>query len=234
MTRSLSVTAPITVIIPTLNAARTLPETAAALLPAVLEGVIGRLIISDGGSSDETQAIARGLGAVVLTGARGRGAQIARGVAEAGDGWLLIVHADTVLDGDWIDAVMRHMARGTDRAGWFALRFRAAGAAPRLVAGWANLRSRVAGLPYGDQGLVVHSDLLARVGGMPELPLMEDVALARALRGRLTRLGGRATTDAERYLCEGWVRRGLRNLWTLGRYLAGADPERLARAYRRR
>ena len=114
------------------------------------------------------------------------------------------------------------------------LGFRAGGILPRVVAGWANIRSRVFGLPYGDQGLLLRRALLEEVGGVPEIPLMEDVALARALRGRLCALPGTALTSAERYQAEGWFRRGARNLTVLLRYLLGVPPERLVRAYRRR
>jgi hypothetical protein len=75
--------------------------------------------------------------------------------------------------------------------------------------------------------------LYGEVGGHPEIPLMEDVALARRLGRRLVALDGTAVTSAERYLREGWVRRGARNLGTLGLWFAGVSPERLARRYRR-
>jgi hypothetical protein len=71
------------------------------------------------------------------------------------------------------------------------------------------------------------------VGGYPDQPLMEDVALASALRGRLVRIDALAVTSPSRYQGQGWVRRGLRNLWTLMRYLAGVSPQRLAESYRR-
>lgn len=106
-----------------------------------------------------------------------------------------------------------------------------------VTAGWANLRARLFGLPYGDQGgLVLPRALYEDVGGVPDLPpLMEDVAMARALRGgRLVALDADAATSATRYEKAGWIKRGTRNLWTLTRYLMGADPEALARGgYRR-
>jgi len=102
---------------------------------------------------------------------------------------------------------------------------------PRLVAGWANVRTRVLGVPYGDQGLLISKDLYDAVGGYRDHPLMEDVAMARALKGRVKLLEEAVSTDARRYLAGGWLRRGARNLWTLLRYLMGADPSRLARGY---
>lgn len=224
--------APISVVIPTLNAAAQLPAAAADLMPGLAAGLVRELVVSDGGSADGTRGVAQALGAEWVAGPAGRGGQIGRGVAAARGDWLLILHADTHLPADWPEAAAAHMGDFPDRAGYFRLSFRAAGAAPRLVAGWANLRSRL-GLPYGDQGLLVHRDVLAAAGGVPDLPLMEDVALARALAGRLRALPVTASTSADRYLRDGWIRRGGGNLWRLGRYLAGADPRRLARTYDR-
>lgn len=226
--------APISVVIPTLNAAGLLPGTAEALMAGVTEGVIGELIVSDGGSVDGTLEVARALGAEIVEGPSGRGGQIARGVAVARGSWVLILHADTHLSAHWVEAALRHMAEHGDAAGYFRLVFRAAGLAPKLVALGANLRSRVFGLPYGDQGLLAARSVLDSVGGVPDVPLMEDVALARALKGRLRMMEAEAQTSAARYLAEGWTRRVLRNLWTLMRYLAGARPETLVRGYEKR
>jgi hypothetical protein len=224
--------APLTVVIPTLNAAGALPGCVRALMPGLQAGLIRGLVVSDGGSTDATVAMAEGLGAVVVQGPPGRGGQIGRGVAAADGDWVLILHADTWLGDGWVAAVEAHLVAHGGQAGWFRLAFRATGLAPVLVAGWANLRSRWLGLPYGDQGLVIRRDVLAAAGGVPDLPLMEDVALARALRGRLRPLDATAHTSAERYVTGGWLRRGTRNLWTLARYGAGVSPARLARRYR--
>jgi len=75
--------------------------------------------------------------------------------------------------------------------------------------------------------------LYMAAGGYPDQPLMEDVALARALRGPMMMLPCEARTSAARYQREGWLRRGTRNLWTMTRYRLGASPERLADSYRR-
>ncbi|WP_343079743.1 TIGR04283 family arsenosugar biosynthesis glycosyltransferase [Ostreiculturibacter nitratireducens] len=226
--------APLSIIIPTLDAEADLPRCLSALGEGLTEGLIRELVISDGGSSDGTAAIADAAGALLVMGPRGRGGQLGRGAAVSSGEWLLFLHADTELQPGWATAVLSHMANTPNRAGWFRLRFRATGMAPRIVAGWANLRARVFGLPYGDQGLLVPVALYHEAGGFPDIPLMEDVALARRLRGRLSPLDAVAVTGAERYLAEGWFRRGGRNLVTLVRYLMGADPERLAQSYSRR
>ncbi|OAN72339.1 glycosyl transferase [Sulfitobacter sp. EhC04] len=223
--------APITVIIPTLNAAEVLPDCLVALMEGLEAGMIRELIVSDGGSQDATAALADAWGAKVLQGAPSRGGQLRRGCAQAGGDWFLILHADTRLQPGWTDCMHHHM-RNSSHAGWCRHKFDKGGLAARLVSGWANLRSRF-GLPYGDQGLLISKALYERVGGFPDIPLMEDVAMARALRGQLSALDAFAVTSADKYQRQGWLRRGARNLWTLVRYCAGSDPEQLAQRYQR-
>ncbi|RMF39765.1 MAG: glycosyltransferase [Alphaproteobacteria bacterium] len=225
--------APISVIIPTLQAAGQIGPCIAALTEGLGKGLIRELILADGGSRDGIADLADMLGAKLVTSPPGRGGQLRAGIAQARGAWLLVLHADTVPEPGWSAAVAEHLHHHPQMAGYFRLRFDAAGLAPRLVAGWANLRARLIGLPYGDQGLLIPRALHDAVGGYPDIPLMEDVSLARALRGRLRMLPATAVTSAARYLREGWVRQGLRNWGLLLRYLAGVSPARLAAAYDR-
>ena len=197
-----------------------------------MAGLIKELIVTDGGSQDATCHIADEAGAVLVRGPASRGGQLRRGAAVARGTWLLVIHADTILEPGWTQVVADHLETAEGPA-YFRLKFRARGLMPTWVAGWANLRSLLFGLPYGDQGLLISAEDYQRAGGYPDQPLMEDVALVRALDRPLTRLPARALTGAERYLRAGWLRRGLRNIWTLGRYLTGADPTALDSAYRR-
>lgn len=222
--------APLSIVIPTLNPGAGLGPCLAGLIEGLEVGLIREVVISDGGSQDATEQMAQEAGAFWITGPASRGGQLRRGAQAAGGAWLMFVHADTHLPPGWTQGVADHMARGGPAA--FHLGFRAKGRAPRLVAGWANLRSRVFGLPYGDQALLVSRADYDRAGGYPDLPLMEDVALVRALP-RITLLPMRVLTGAEKYQRGGWVRRGARNLWTLTRYFLGADPAALARSYRK-
>ena len=222
--------APISIIIPTLNAAASIGPTLAALAEGLNEGLIGELIIVDGSSSGKIKAIANTIGARFATAPPSRGGQLATGAGLATRPWLLFIHADTVLSQGWVAAVQAHLAT-PDKAGYFHLRFDTTGLAPRLVAGWANLRSRLFGLPYGDQALLISAALYTKAGGHPNQPLMEDVALARALKGKLTPLKAHAVTSAAKYQGQ-WLRRGTRNLTLLIRYFLGANPETLAKRYR--
>jgi len=214
------------VVIPTLNAAGTLPFTFAALHAA------DEVVVADGGSTDGTQGWARSAGALVITAPRGRGAQFAAGVAAARQPWLLLLHADTALGSGWAAAARTHIENGPARAGYF--RFALASADPRARRlEWAVAwRCRLFGLPYGDQGLLIHRDLLRAVGGIRPLPLMEDVDLIRRLgRTRLVALPADAVTSAAKWERDGWTRRSLRNLFCLSLWFAGVSPERIARLY---
>ncbi|KRS12779.1 glycosyl transferase [Roseovarius atlanticus] len=222
--------AKLSVVMPTLNAEAGLARALPALAEGLEAGLIRELVISDGGSDDATARIAEAAGAVLVTGAASRGGQLRRGVGVARGEWLLVVHADTALPQGWPEVVKAHIASGQGAAA-FRLSFDARGLAPVIVAGWANLRSKVFGLPYGDQGLLLSRSDYDAAGGYPDIPLMEDVALARALGRRVALLPATVTTSAERYRRDGWLRRGGRNLWLLLRYLGGVRPEELARRY---
>lgn len=223
--------APLSIIIPTLDAAASIGPTLGALADGLDAGLIGELIIVDGGSDDDMERIADDIGARFARTAPSRGGQLAQGATMAARPWMLFLHADTVLAEGWAEAVRAHIS-GSNKAGYFRLSFDATGLPPRLVAGWANWRSRFLGLPYGDQGLLISQSLYQKVGGYPDQPLMEDVALARALRGNLTGLKVVAVTSAQKFRGN-WLRRGTRNLVLVCRYFLGANPEKLSSQYNR-
>ncbi len=149
--------APLSVVIPTLDAEQELPNALQCLIEGISAGLIRELVISDGGSRDATLPIADTAGAVVVSGTAGRGGQLRRGAGVASGQWMLFLHADT------------HSLRGgparwrTTSASQKLLRYSNSDFAPMgscrvLVAGWANLRSKM-GLPYGDQGLLISREL---------------------------------------------------------------------------
>jgi rSAM/selenodomain-associated transferase 2 len=222
--------APISVIVPTLDAGIGLHNTLSCLMDALEIGLIREVIVSDAGSMDQTLEIAKDWGAKVVSGVPSRGGQLRRGCEAAKGEWFLVLHADTVLSDDWVNAAVRHLQ--TSDAGWFDLQFDGGGVKGWLVSLWANMRSRI-GLPYGDQGLLVSRTLYEAVGGYRDIPLMEDVALVRALRGKLRRINATAKTSAVKYQTQGWIKRGVCNMITLLQYFSGTDPEELAARYRR-
>jgi len=218
----------LSVVIPALNAASTLAETIAAVAATATE-----MVVVDAGSTDATASVARDAGARVCTAPRGRGAQLAAGVAAARAPWLLLLHADTVLAPDWPEAAARHIAAGPARAGYFRFALASPDPRARRLERAVVWRCRVLALPYGDQGLLIHRDLLAAVGGIRPLPLMEDVDLIRRLgRARIAPLAASAVTSASRWERDGWWRRSARNLVCLAAWFAGVPPARIVRLYR--
>ncbi|MGG5811817.1 TIGR04283 family arsenosugar biosynthesis glycosyltransferase [Falsiroseomonas sp. CW058] len=218
----------LTVVIPALDAAADLGGTLAALRGAA------EVLVVDGGSTDGTPGLAARAGARVLAAPRGRGGQLAAGIAAARGPWLLLLHADTRPAPGWEEAVRRVMAdpAGAGRAWHFRFALDDPAPAARRLERAVAWRSRVLGLPYGDQGLLVRRDLLDAVGGMRPLPLMEDVDLVRRLgRVRLGALPVAAVTSAARWRRDGYLRRSARNLACLGLWFAGVPPRIILRLY---
>jgi rSAM/selenodomain-associated transferase 2 len=220
---------PLSVVIPTLNAAAALPGCVAALA-----GRAAEIVVADGGSADSTPAMAARLDACVIATPRGRGTQLAAGANAATQPWLLFLHADTRLGAAWPETVAGFLARpdAAGRAGYFRLRFDSSARPARVLEAVVAQRSRWLGLPYGDQGLLIHRDLYGRIGGYPPVPLMEDVALVRRIgRRRLIALDCEALTSAARYERDGFLWRALRNTGCLTLYVLGVPPARIARLY---
>lgn len=227
-----SLRAPISVIIPALNEAQQL----AAAVQSALAGDNIEVIVADGGSTDGTGKTALHLGVRLIETAPGRARQMNAGAAVAAGEILLFLHADTRLPVGFARSVRQALARPGAAGGAFSLRIDAPGRLIRWIEAGANRRSQRLGLPYGDQGIFLSADVFRALGGVPDLPIMEDFVLVR----RLGRLGKVVVLD-DRILTSGrrWQRRGalkttiINQLMVAGFYL-GMTPDRLARLYRGR
>ena len=227
----------ISVVIPTLNAERSLPDTLTALVSPAVDGIVREVIVVDGGSTDRTRAVADHAGAQFVQTEPGRGVQLAHGAAKARFPWLLFLHADTVLEDGWqreAAEFMRGVELGERPRAAAAFRFKLddKGLAPRALEAFVRARCSVFRLPYGDQGLLISRRLFDEVGGYKALPIMEDVDIIRRLgRKRVTLLNASATTSAERYKRDGYAARALRNQACLALYSAGLPAATVQRLY---
>jgi len=184
--------ATISVIVPVLDEEARLGRRLAEL--AATPG-LGEVLVVDGGSADSTVAIAHTFSGVrLLSAARGRARQMNAGAAAAVGDVFLFLHADVSLPRDAAAWIVRTLADPRVVAGAFRTWTVPDGAPSRLgpLLRLADIRSRVARFPYGDQAIFVRRDAFARVGGFPDQPLMEDLELSRRLR----RLGRIATVPA--------------------------------------
>ncbi|HLK83068.1 MAG TPA: TIGR04283 family arsenosugar biosynthesis glycosyltransferase [Xanthobacteraceae bacterium] len=223
----------LSVVVPVLNEADGIEESLAALAPLRARGV--EVVVADGGSSDATVALAHPLADVVIAAPRGRGAQMNAGAAASSGDVLLFLHSDTRLPAD-ADALIRDaLARSGAAAGPFWGRFdvRIAGAHPlfRIVAAMMNLRSRLTGIATGDQAIFMSRAAFGP--GFPDIPLMEDIAMAKRLKRLAPTLciASPVVTSGRRWEKHGVLKTILLMWWLRLAYFFGANPAWLARSY---
>ncbi|MGE0230310.1 MAG: TIGR04283 family arsenosugar biosynthesis glycosyltransferase [Flavobacteriaceae bacterium] len=223
----------LSVVIPTLNVAGSLPSVLLALYEPALDGLVRQVVIADGGSIDATLKVADDAGCDVVSSRPGRGTQLAAGAQKARADWLLFLHADTVLQPGWEAEVRRFVGRqGPEKAAAFRFALDDDRLRARLLEWAVALRVRIFALPYGDQGLLVSRRLYDRIGGFSDMPIMEDVDFVRRVgRRRMKRLQTKAVTSAERYAEKGYARRVIRNAGCLVLFSLGISPDLIRRVY---
>jgi len=221
----------LSIIVPALNEAETIQATLGALQRLRERGA--EVVVVDGGSSDGTAALCNGLADRVIGGPRGRARQMNTGAAESRGEVLLFLHADTVLPRHGAKAAVQVIADGAvwgrfdvvieGRSIWFP-----------LIGRLMNLRSRWTGIATGDQAIFVERETFESIGGYPDQPLMEDVALSKALRAIAPPacLHQKVRTSGRRWQTYGVLRTVLL-MWRLRwMYWRGVPAEEIARAWR--
>lgn len=221
------------VVIPTWNEAEELPETLRRL--KAVDG-IHEIIVADGGSTDATQTVAEGAGARWIAAERGRGRQLRAGCAAATGAVVVMLHADTWAPANLAEAVLQSLGRADVVGGGFWKVFREPSWLMRGSRFKCWLRLKAAGLILGDQGIFVRRDVLGRIGGVPDMPIMEEFELCRRLRGqgRLVLAPATVVTSERRFRQLGVLRTYAR-MWRVSlAYQAGVAPEKLKAIYERR
>jgi rSAM/selenodomain-associated transferase 2 len=221
----------ISIVVPVLDEAAVIEPTLAALAPLRAQGA--EVVVVDGGSHDATKTLSAPWADTVMDAPRGRATQMNAGARRARGDTLVFLHADTLLP----EAAVRAIQGGMEdsRRSWGRFDVAIAGADPllALVATLMNARSRLTGIATGDQAMFARRAAFEAAGGFPEIPLMEDVALSKALKRASPPLclRERVVTSGRRWQRHGTIRTILL-MWRLRlAYALGADPRRLARRY---
>lgn len=229
---SAPVVARLSIILPARNEAANVVATLSPLQPLRARGV--EVILVDGGSTDETPALATPLCDRVIASAPGRAQQMNAGAAAATGDTLLFLHADTRLPADADTLILQGLACTGQRWGRFDVHIEGRHPLLPMVAWFMNHRSRLTGIATGDQGLFVTRADFEAVGGYANIRLMEDIRLCAALKlhcGRPLCIPQRIITSGRRWDANGLWRTIALMWWLRLRHFLGASPDQLHAIY---
>ncbi|GBE02248.1 N-glycosyltransferase [bacterium BMS3Bbin06] len=222
----------ISVIMPVLNEEKGLEKKLRSLNLTESE----ELIIVDGGSSDRTVEIASDFTELVYCTQSGRARQMNLGARKAGGDILLFLHADCILPEHAFQIIRATLSRNNTVAGAFDLSIDSPSPCFRVIERGANIRSRITRTPYGDQGIFMIKDTFEELGGYADIPIMEDIEIARRLnkKGGLALIRQRIKASPRRWQKEGLFYTSVRD-WALALAYTvfHVSPERLIKYYRR-
>ena len=224
----------ISVIIPTLDEANLLSGT---LRHVQANRPPHEILVVDGGSTDNTIALASASGArVIHSPHRHRAAQMNLGTRQAQGDIFLFLHGDTSVGPKALEQIERAFNEPVVVGGSFARRFRSSSAVLRLTCLIGEWRSRWFGWFYGDQGIFVRRNVFEQLGGFRDIPMFEDVDFSRRLarEGRVVTLRSDVVSSARRFTARGALLTTASDVWLTLRYFAGTDPDRLASICRRK
>jgi rSAM/selenodomain-associated transferase 2 len=221
----------LSIIMPVLNEGEGIVAALDAL--AELRSLGVEVIVVDGGSRDATIQRARMRADSIVIAPRGRAVQMNAGAARARGDVFLFLHSDTRLPRDAEHVLLNGLQRTGRSWGRFDVKIKGRGLMLPVIGWFMNLRSRLTGIATGDQGIFARRNAFQSVGGFPPIPLMEDIALSKALK-RLSRplcLAECVVTSGRRWE-EAGVFATMFLMWRLRfAYFCGADPTELARRY---
>ena len=218
----------ISIIIPILNEAKILDKTLSQLQPELERH---ELIIVDGGSSDNSVCIAEKYGKV-LTSARGRAKQLNAGAVAATGDILIFLHADIWLESGALAAVESALSSGYIGGG-FHQKIDGKCILYRMIEIAGDLRGKYLKVFYGDSGIFLARADFEKIGGFPDVPILEEMEFSKSLRklGKTMLIVPHIHLSARRWEAKGIVRTTLNNWLITLLYFTGVSPEKLAKLY---
>jgi rSAM/selenodomain-associated transferase 2 len=221
----------LSVIIPVLDEAGCIQATLESLQPLRSKG--HEIIVVDGGSRDASISLSEPLVDHILQSSPGRATQMQAGTTVSSGDILWFLHADSNIPGHADSLITRSLADSKSDWGRFDITLDENHPLLRCVAWFMNQRTQLTGIATGDQGIFIRRALFDRIGGFPDVPLMEDIRISRSLKkhGRPCRVKARLGTSPRRWKTHG-IARTILKMWSLRlAHFAGVSPERLARHY---
>jgi rSAM/selenodomain-associated transferase 2 len=219
----------VSIIVPTLNEAQGLTET----LTQIQQLLPYELVISDGGSHDDTLEIAEEFTEHLVKGSAGRALQMNAGARVATGDIFLFLHADSRIEPASYEKMLHFLGDSEKIGGAFSLCIDSDKWSLRLIARLANLRSKYFGMAYGDQAFFVKNSTFQQMNGFAEFPICEDIDFFKRLRklGPVILLKEKAFTSSRRWLKEGIWFTTLRNILIATLFKLGFPPRILTKWY---
>jgi len=220
----------LSVIVPVINEEMNLSRIAGCLRSVIEQG--HEVIIVDGGSTDNTLTIAYDITDTIIISKKGRALQMNNGASVASGNVVLFLHADTLLPEN-VAEIISDVYVGENFWGRFDVRLSNEKYVYRLIECMMNMRSSLTSIVTGDQAMFFEKNLFDRIGGFPEIALMEDVEISRQLKkiSKPVRLKSKVVTSSRRWETNGVVATVLL-MWKLRLYyFFGVSPEKLSQMY---
>jgi len=221
----------VSVIIPVLNEEEFLKERLTAL--QWLRNKYSEIIIVDGGSSDHSAKISAPMADTFLFSRKGRANQMNAGAKNARGEILLFLHSDTVFLENSFEELQKRIAKIDIFWGWFNLKFTDRSLIFSLISNSMRIRSSLTKICTGDQTLFVSAKLFNDIGGFPDIPLMEDIAISKMLKKESPPvfISKPVFSSVRRWESEGALKTILTMWWLRFQYWASVEPKRLAKSY---
>lgn len=221
----------ISIIIPTLNEEKNLENLLKQLNELKTERT--EIIVSDGGSTDETRSVAERFADTLVISQKGRALQMNAAANYASGEILWFLHSDSKLYFDYETEISSQLT--TRSWGWCTAKLDSTKGIFRVIESLMNIRSKLTHIATGDQGFFVRKASFIQVNKFPEIPLMEDIVMSCNLKriGKPYVSKNKIHTSCRKWEREGPIRTIFR-MWMLrARFFLGAPPEKLEKVYYR-
>lgn len=224
----------ISIVIPVYNEAEIIESQISHLRNLEYDGKYEILIVDGHKSNTTIKKLSPTKKMLLISSAQGRGLQMNRGAREATGEILLFLHADTFLPESGLIDIAHSFSNCDIAGGCFKLGINSSIILLKIIELFANIRTHLIRIPYGDQAIFVKSDVFEKLDGYEEIPLMEDVELMRSLRRngyQIHPIDKRVHTSPRRWLDQGIIFCTLRNWLIITLYNFGVSPEKLKEYY---